>query len=193
MSGDATATRRRLIEAAVKEFARHGIAGARVDRIAKAAKSNKAQIYHYFGSKEALFDAAFKVACVEAASANPIDVTDLPAYAGRIFDIYVDHPEIARLLGWYRLERRGRAKPIEPVVTSLREKVGAIRRAQAEGVLPSPFGAVELLALILHLCELWAASTPEFDVLVSRTSRAQRRRVVTDAVAAIVAAPGAHR
>jgi AcrR family transcriptional regulator len=52
---DAEATRRRLLDAAAAEFARLGIAGARVDRIAEAARTNKAQIYHYFGSTDGLF------------------------------------------------------------------------------------------------------------------------------------------
>jgi AcrR family transcriptional regulator len=55
-SRESAATRRRLIEAARVEFAARGSAGARIDRIAAAAKANKAQIYRYFGSKEQLFD-----------------------------------------------------------------------------------------------------------------------------------------
>ena len=54
---DAQATRRRLLDAACAEFAQYGMAGARVERIAEAAGSNKAQIYHYFGGKAQLFDA----------------------------------------------------------------------------------------------------------------------------------------
>ena len=57
---DAEATRQRLITAARAEFAEHGIAGARWDRIAAAANANKAQIYHYFGSKDRLFDAVWE-------------------------------------------------------------------------------------------------------------------------------------
>ena len=56
---DAQATRRRIVAAATVEFAEHGIAGARVDRIARAAATNKAQLYSYFGNKDALFDAIF--------------------------------------------------------------------------------------------------------------------------------------
>ena len=57
MVRDADATRRRLLDAAAEEFAAFGIAGARVDRIAVAAASNKAQIYHYFGNKDKLYEA----------------------------------------------------------------------------------------------------------------------------------------
>ncbi len=43
--------------AAMKEFASHGFEGARVDRIAKKAKANKAMIYYHFKSKEKLYEA----------------------------------------------------------------------------------------------------------------------------------------
>jgi len=42
----------------VKEFAQHGYHGARIVRIAKAAKCNTRMIYHYFGGKEPLYVAA---------------------------------------------------------------------------------------------------------------------------------------
>src|SRR3569833_1569342 len=51
------ATSRRILDAAAKEVSAYGIAGARVDRIIAAARTNKAQLYAYFGSKEGLFDA----------------------------------------------------------------------------------------------------------------------------------------
>ncbi|MEW5993964.1 MAG: TetR/AcrR family transcriptional regulator [Candidatus Zixiibacteriota bacterium] len=46
--------RTRILEAALVEFAEHGRAGARVDRIASRAGVNKAMIYYYFSSKAAL-------------------------------------------------------------------------------------------------------------------------------------------
>nr|WP_018387582.1 TetR family transcriptional regulator [Ancylobacter sp. FA202] len=52
---EADATRRRILDAAKAEFARLGLAGARVDAIALRAKANKRMIYHYFGSKEGLY------------------------------------------------------------------------------------------------------------------------------------------
>ena len=55
---NATATKQRLLQAATDEFAAHGIAGARVDRLADTAQANKQLIYAYFGSKDGLFDAA---------------------------------------------------------------------------------------------------------------------------------------
>ena len=56
MPPDATDTKRRLLKAAYEEFSARGLAGARVDRIAAAAKANKQAIYAHFGNKDDLFD-----------------------------------------------------------------------------------------------------------------------------------------
>jgi AcrR family transcriptional regulator len=52
---DPAATQKRILQAAKQEFARYGLGGARVDRIAARSRSNKRMLYHYFGNKEALF------------------------------------------------------------------------------------------------------------------------------------------
>jgi len=44
-----------IIEAATVEFSKFGLAGARIDRIAKLAGVNKAMIYYHFRSKEMLY------------------------------------------------------------------------------------------------------------------------------------------
>lgn len=49
------ATRNRIFEAATREFALKGFAGARIDVIAREAEINKQRIYAYFGDKEGLF------------------------------------------------------------------------------------------------------------------------------------------
>jgi AcrR family transcriptional regulator len=78
-SGD---SRRRLFEAAAAEFAARGYAGANVDRIARAARLNKAMIYYHFKSKAALYREILRdlftavgarVAEVAAASGSPED------------------------------------------------------------------------------------------------------------------------
>jgi TetR/AcrR family transcriptional regulator len=50
-----TGSRERLFAAAASEFAARGFAGANVDRIAKAARVNKAMVYYHFKSKAALY------------------------------------------------------------------------------------------------------------------------------------------
>lgn len=53
-------SREKILTAALHEFSVHGLAGARVDEIAKSAGVNKAMIYYHFESKEALFNELFK-------------------------------------------------------------------------------------------------------------------------------------
>ncbi|HEY0873522.1 MAG TPA: TetR/AcrR family transcriptional regulator [Vicinamibacterales bacterium] len=48
-------TRERLFAAGAKEFAARGFAGANVDRIAEAARVNKAMLYYHFKSKAGLY------------------------------------------------------------------------------------------------------------------------------------------
>src|ERR1700720_3880050 len=48
------ATVRRILQAAENVFAEQGLAGARIDAIARAARVNKALLYYYFRSKEEL-------------------------------------------------------------------------------------------------------------------------------------------
>jgi AcrR family transcriptional regulator len=187
MTRDAEATRRRLLDAATQEFAAYGIAGSRVDRIAAVAKSNKAQIYHYFGSKDGLFDAVFDAMCRETVDAVPIDPANLPEYAGRLFDSYEQRPYVQRLATWYRLERAGAGALLPVVADSNAAKVRAIAGAQAAGTLPDRFSAVDLLGLVLHLSGFWSANVPEFDALLDDGhSTAHRRKVVVDAVAALL-------
>ncbi len=52
---DPVATKQKLLAAARHEFARAGLAGARVDEIAARAGVNKQLVYHYFGDKDALY------------------------------------------------------------------------------------------------------------------------------------------
>jgi AcrR family transcriptional regulator len=188
MAGDAEATKKRLLAAARQEFGAYGIAGARVDRIAAEAGSNKAQIYHYFGSKDGLFDAVFNELVAQTLEETPIDATNLPEYAGRLFDRYEQHPELQRLATWYRLERSTADSPLQAIMASNEHKIEAIAKAQADGVLPAHYEPIVLLGLVLHLSALWAGMTPEYALLVKRTSTTERRKVVTDAVAALLKA-----
>jgi AcrR family transcriptional regulator len=189
MGRDAEATRRRLLDAAREEFSAHGIAGARVDRIAAAARSNKAQIYHYYGSKDGLFDAVFDAMVRETLDDVPIDAADLPEYAGRLYDSYRRRPWVQRIATWYRLERAGSSDLLPAVVASNTAKVRAIAAAQAAGTLPTRFSAPELLGLVIHLSSLWSASMPEFETLVEDGSPDRRRQVIVDAVAAVASRP----
>jgi TetR/AcrR family transcriptional regulator len=53
-------TRGRILQAAIREFSEHGLAGARTGAIAASAGVNKALLYYYFRDKESLYTAALK-------------------------------------------------------------------------------------------------------------------------------------
>src|ERR1700679_649290 len=52
---DPVGTKERILQIAAEEFANRGYDGARVDEIVRRSKVSKNLVYHYFGSKDALF------------------------------------------------------------------------------------------------------------------------------------------
>jgi AcrR family transcriptional regulator len=182
---DAEATRQRLLAAARAEFAEHGIAGARVDRIATAADANKAQIYHYFGSKDQLFDAAWEALVRQIIEAAPLDVEDLPGFATRLSDTYAEHPDLIRLITWQRLER-GQDPPNPYAAEDQQNRIDAIAKAQADGLLSPRFEAPVLFALILHTAALWGMSSPDVLSVINLTNPDLRRDVIRAAIDALL-------
>jgi len=52
---DADATRKNILEEAMRDFSRNGFSGSRVDLIAENTRTSKRMIYYYFDSKEGLY------------------------------------------------------------------------------------------------------------------------------------------
>ena len=50
----------RILNAAMREFAKYGFAGARVERIVSRADVSPRSLYYHFGSKRGLYDAVRK-------------------------------------------------------------------------------------------------------------------------------------
>jgi AcrR family transcriptional regulator len=185
---DAAATKQRLLTAAADEFVAHGVAGARVDRIAAEAQANKRLIYDYFGDKDALFDAVLDSFTEQAVGAVEIDGDDLPGYAGRLFDYHYDHPHLLRLVTWARLEGRTTLAAQVQRRASYRRRAEAIEHAQAKGAVTSEFSATQILDMIESLAVGWTAAAR--GVLAGarqlKAERAAHRDAVTAAVARIV-------
>lgn len=180
----ADAVRSRLLDAARDEFTEYGSAGAKVERIAAAAGSNKAQVFHYFGGKDGLFEALWVQTVTDIAARVPLDVDDLAGYAGRLHDEYVRRPWAPRLATWHRLE----GAPLDAVVAVRRDAVAAIEQAQRAGALPRTYRPAVLLGLVEHLAAFWSEASPESAALVEAVAAPRRRQAVVDAVAALVGA-----
>jgi AcrR family transcriptional regulator len=148
---DGDATRRRILDAASTEFAQRGIAGARVDRIAAAAKANKAQMYAYYGNKDDLFDAVFAAQVGAAIDEVPFTPDDLPGYAVRLHDGHRRRPDLMRLAMWRRLERSVEGEVTEQVADHDATKLEKIAQAQRDGAIDGSLSPAEVLAVVLAL------------------------------------------
>lgn len=133
MAYDSTATKERILAAATAEFAAHGVAGARVDRIAAGARANKRAIYDYFGDKSKLFAVVLERVLADLAEAVPPS-DDLPGYAERLFDYHRAHPEALRLVMWEALEIGEQPVPAEEARTRhYQDKIDAAESAGPGG------------------------------------------------------------
>jgi TetR/AcrR family transcriptional regulator len=103
--GQPQESRAAILRAAAQEFAEHGIAGARTDAIARAARVNKALLYYYFKDKETLYGAVLDHA-FSGMKTNIFQVldSDLPprekimAYAGAYFDFIASNQIYPKLM-----------------------------------------------------------------------------------------------
>ena len=109
---DPAATRNRILKAATEEFAKRGLAGARVDTIAARAKANKGMIYHYFESKDSLFLAVMEKAYYDIRSAErALELDKMEPVAAIIclvtftWNYYLENPGFITLLNSENLHR----------------------------------------------------------------------------------------
>jgi AcrR family transcriptional regulator len=76
-----------ILDAAISEFAVHGLSGARIERVAASARSNKQLIFHYFGSKDGLYAAAVAHMFSTAPAAGPTGASPPEAMRRRVDEI----------------------------------------------------------------------------------------------------------
>ena len=158
---DPEATKARILEAAVAEFAAHGIAGARIDRIAAEAKANKQLIYAYYGNKGELFASVLEKKMLDLAISVPVDPDDIEGWIDRLMDYHAAHPELLRLLFWEGLEYGTAELPHEAERQEhYARKVAAVRDGQARGVITDAIPAPDLLFLLVAMTN-WAMVVPQ--------------------------------
>jgi AcrR family transcriptional regulator len=156
---DPESTRRRIFDAAVAEFAAHGGAGARVDRIAAQARANKESIYRYYGTKDELLRHVVDQYLTEKNARIDPTTTSVDDYTAELFRSYIDEPEFLRLLMWEALERGGAA---DGEVTELREqhfaqKLASVVDQQRAGTIDPDLDPRHLLTVLLGMANYWRA------------------------------------
>ncbi|MFD1880226.1 TetR/AcrR family transcriptional regulator [Paracoccus pacificus] len=145
-SRDAEATRTRILDAAKKEFAKNGLGGARVDVIADKARANKRMIYHYFGSKDELFQTVLENAYLSIRTAEQkLELNHLPpkeALARLVrftWEYYLKNPEFITLVNSENLHRARHLKKSEVVRTYNRQFLSMVGTILDRGVAEGDF------------------------------------------------------
>lgn len=143
---DAEATQARILAAAKKEFARNGLGGARVDVIAERAHANKRMIYHYFNSKDDLFQRVLEEAYVDIRTAEqkleldsltPRDA--LERLVRFTWSYYLKNPEFLTLVNSANLHKAKHLKKSEVVDHVSRRFVDMVGALLERGVKSGDF------------------------------------------------------
>ena len=159
---DADATKARILDAAKKEFARLGLGGARVDQIAEEAQANKRMIYHYFGSKEDLFQYVLEEAYLDIRNAEQeLKLAHLPPREALeklvrfTWNYYLDNPEFITLVNSENLHRARHVEGSERLRVASRRFTTMVKdildRGVADGVFRPGIDPVQLNITIAAL------------------------------------------
>lgn len=194
-------SRAAILQAAVREFAREGIAGARTDAIARSARVNKALLYYYFKDKESLYRAVLDQVfggvndCIQQALAQPLPPRErLLAYVAAHFDYIAGNPLYPRIVqGEMMRARRGNSAPFErvvrqyfrPVFTGISELLGeGMESGEFRHVNPWHFIPAMVSVIVFHF-----NTGPVLRALTGRDPLdpeliAERRKAVLDFISA---------
>ncbi|MDX3746225.1 TetR family transcriptional regulator [Streptomyces sp. AK08-02] len=184
---DAARTRAEILDVATKEFARAGLAGARVDEIAALTRTTKRMIYYYFGGKEQLFTAVLEHAySVIRQAEQDLDVEHLdPVAAIRrlaelTFDHHEAHPDFIRLVSIENIHEAEHIAASEQLGKIGSPALEVIRRilasGRASGLFTAEVDAVDLHAMISSFCFFRVANRHTFGALFGRDLTAPDQR-----------------
>jgi len=195
---DPARIRAQILRAGSVEFARHGLAGARVDRIAARSGSNKRMLYYYFGDKKSLYLAVLEQAYADIRAAEQeLALLDMAPAEGvkRLVEFtwnyYIAHPEFLTMLNTENLHRAQHLKRSRniratnsPLIATLRE---ILRRGAARGEFRRGVDALQLYISIAALGYFYLSNTYTLSAVFSRDlslpkARAERLAHMTDMV-----------
>ncbi|EIM26454.1 TetR/AcrR family transcriptional regulator [Microvirga lotononidis] len=199
---DPQASRQALLTAAIAEFAAKGPAGARVDEIARRAGVNKQMVYHYFGNKDDLFQAALEEVYGRIrARERALNLSDLPpvrameSLVGFSFDYLAEHPEFIALLndenrnGAMHLDGLREVQTMHlPLVELIRD---ALQRGVREGVFRDDVDPINLYISIAGLSYFFFSNNRTLSAIFgtnlgdSKAVAVRRRHVIEFALGAL--------
>lgn len=111
---DREVTRAAILAAAEQEFARHGLEAARTEEIAARSGVTKGMIYHYFGSKEKLYEAALEqvfapllISLQQFAAPHIAPEEALKGIVKRILELTAQRPGVPAMIFLESIQNRG--------------------------------------------------------------------------------------
>jgi len=204
-------SRAAILQSAVREFSREGVAGARIDAIARSARVNKALLYYYFKDKEALYSAVLDhvfgglTTAVNSAFALKVPPREkVLAYAGAHFDYVADHPMYPRIVQGEMMNagRNGSSHLNRIVQQYFRPLTSQLTQVLTEGMTAGEFRAVDPIQMvpsIIAVIVFYFINAPAMrsmtgvDPLHPKRVAARRAAVLDFISAALLRQPGAQR
>lgn len=169
----------RILEAAKKEFAAYGLAGARIDRIAAEADANKRMLYYHVGNKEDLYLAVLEAAYEKIrAEERGLDLEHLDPSAAiaRLIDFtwnyFIRNPEFLALLNTENVAKARNLKRSTKVKSMHSPFVEMIRTIVDRGVKTGEFRVamdpVQLYISIAGLCFFYLSNSATLSFIFGR-------------------------
>jgi AcrR family transcriptional regulator len=184
--------REQILAAARAEFAAYGLAGARIDRIARSADASKERLYAHFGDKQSLFREVVAHDGAEFFRAVTLRSDAVPEFVGGIYDLAHSYPEHLRMITWAHLEGVRLDPPSDGDRTVPDDAIAAIRTAQASGWVDPAWDPGDLLVLLFGMGLAWA-HWPDLRAETNDPDRVARRRTAAvEAATRIISAPTQH-
>ena len=184
-SRDPERTRQKILAAATDEFARYGLGGARVDRIAQRAGANKRMLYYYFGVKDRLFLAALEghYAHIRAADrALDLERVEPREALKRLvrftWSYFLEHPEFITLLNSENLHQAVHLKQStriqemnSPLVQLLAD---VLERGRRQGLFRDGDDPIQLYISIASICYFYLSNNATLSAIFGRDLRAPK-------------------
>ena len=188
---DPDRTRGAILDAATIEFAKYGLGGARVDRIAAAAGANKRMLYYYFGDKDGLFLAALEDRYAHIRSAErtlALEHLDPREALKRLVEFtwkyFLEHPEFMTLLNSENLHQARHLKKsryARVLNSPLIETLGVVlERGRREGSFRPGVDPLQLYISIAALSYFYLSNNHTLSAVFGRnlaTAATKRARV----------------
>lgn len=192
-------TRDRLLHAALAEFAQHGFAGARVERIVKAAGVNKQALYYYFADKDDLYRNVLE-RCYELAHQDDEDIRRFGGTGAEAMEFLLDRTfsnleKLREVISIISDENRNQGRHLpnnkareinRPLIDAVAEILtrGAADRTLRKGVDPEQLWMTILSSIMFYFSNMYTISNLLNRDLSSKEELGARKTFITQFILA---------